>query len=191
MPRFTWNDPKQGRLINRYIDMICREYPKIARGIVKNGIGDLGYWFRNGQISSTAENATCGCLVGTTALVAMKQFSKTAVEQVDLDNAEGAIVLYNLIVAESKRDVSKYTLEPSYDSSLNSRRHMDPLFLLIIDAGMAAADETELLGDRFEGTTLSDDEYDKAQTNRRRQVIDHIELRIRQNLNIPFKKVRR
>lgn len=194
MPRFKWNDPRAGRVINRYIDMICKDYPSIARDVVKHGIGELDSWFerddKDSYCSADALNATCGCLVGTTALVAVNRMPK-AVKKIrsELEGQyDGAEALYSLIVAKTGRDISKYRTvdDTSMIATVGPKakaenKGLDPLLVLIYQAGIEASSETN----------LSDygDDYEIAQVARTRQVVDHMENRIRTNLNIPYPKV--
>lgn len=197
MTRFKWNDQKNGRIINKYIDTICRDYPAIAKGIVKHGIDDLDSWFSDSKDnyadSCNVTNAKCGCLVGTTALVAMKKlpgaFKKvepelnTGAECYD-NRADGAIVLYRILAERSKRDISKYD-EVSTSLVLDEDSDnpgIDPLLVLIYRAGMAASAE----GNVQTNYAMNYDEMEQAQAARHKLVVDHFEDRIRKNLNIPY-----
>lgn len=181
MPRFKWNDQKNGRLLNKYIDYICDEFPTIAKDIVKHGIGDLGYWFEGPSGSANVQNATCGCLVGTSCLVALKKYPKKAkgVEAYKKDSSDAALILYEFIVAQTKRDVSKYD-SVEWSSHHKEVDNPDPLLVLIQTAGERAAEEAEPTGEMAS--------LDNSWEVRDRQVRDHFENRIRRNLNIPYPK---
>lgn len=202
MTRFKWNDRNNGRLINRYLDTICRDYPAIAKDVVKHGIGDLDSWFSGEPTDAdgcTVANATCGCLVGTSALVAVSRYKKAAEKAVKMveanDNTDdAALVLYNLLVVKTGRDISKYTV-PTYSSSVDmtywedyydTKPRFDPLLVLIYKAGLAASDETEIGAFDYNAG-----DYSTAKELREKQVIDRIEGRIRRNLNIPYPKQRK
>lgn len=188
MPRFKWNDAHRGKVLNRYIDMICRDFPSLAKDIVKNGIGPLGSWLEdknNDDDQASIKNATCGCLVGTTCLMGVKRYSKT-LDKVMPDyqySSDPSRVLYNLIVAKTKRDITKY------DNDVRFHDDADPLLRFIGEAGSFAADEAEP-GDEYyvENAEGYKELPGGAYAQRERQVIDHFENRIRKNLNIPYPK---
>lgn len=180
MPRFKWNDRKNGRLLNKYIDYICDEFPTIAKDIVKQGIGDLGYWFGDEEHGgNSVKDATCGCLIGTSALCAMKRYPKTAVdlEAYQNDSADAPMVLYQFIVEKTKRDVSKYADPNDFYAGSDER---DPLLQMIREAGEVAANEA--VPQDANGNVIGDF------ASRDRQVRDHFEDRIRRNLNLPYPK---
>lgn len=200
VPRFKWNDKKVGRVINQYVDMLADEFPTIAKDIAKKGIkGDLGSWFAGDNTDDWwdggPENATCGCLVGTTCLVAMKRSPAASNKAGVNEESDGAVALYRLLVAKTKRDVGKWY--PDGLDSLSSSNaesypeHHDPLFVLIAKAGYGASYEAEA-GDEWEAfkNQYDDDtDYDElAYKIRQQQVVDHIENRIRRKLNIPYPK---
>lgn len=185
MSRFTWNSPSNGRLINRYVDMMCEDFPSIMRQVAKKGIkGNLGSWF-DGWNKPAAE-ATCGCLVGTTCIIAIEKFNHLSPEQKRTSDA--ALLLYDLVVRKSKRDVSMYS-RPDYSTHVDTTNTYDlpydPLLRLIFKAGIAAADEAEL-ENRYD--IEDDDERDRAIEARHKAVVDHIEHRIRTKLDMPYMK---
>lgn len=188
MPRFRWNAAYRGKVLNRYIDMICRDFPSLAKDIVKNGIGPLGSWLEdknNDDDQASIKNATCGCLVGTTCLMGVKRYSKT-LDKIMPDyqgSSDPVRVLYNLIVAKTKRDITKYNNDVRFDDNA------DPLLRFIGEAGSYAADEG-MPGDEYYVEDENGYNYtpNEAYAQRERAVIDHFEDRIRKNLNIPYPK---
>jgi hypothetical protein len=185
MSRFTWNVPSNGRLINRYVDMMCEDFPSIMRQVALKGIkGELTSWFGG---TRPAEKATCGCLVGTTCIVAIEKFNHLNQDQKQSHDA--ALVLYDLVVRKSKRDVSKYAVLTSSadceDYFETTEPQPDPILTLIYKAGIAASDEAEL-ENRYD---IEDgDERDRAMEARHKAVVDHIEHRIRTKLDMPYPK---
>ena len=199
VPRFRWNKKANGRVINKYIDMLARDFPSIAKEVAKKGIkGDLGNWFQKGPDDAGfgigPTDATCGCLVGTTCLVAMKKNPAVA-GKVDIEGEDGAVVLYKWIVAKTKRDVSKWYPEGLENTTLysSSAEHSDanehdPLFILISKAGYAAAEEAAPLGEEWAEFNVATKYDGTAEKIRNQQVVDKIEHRIREKLNIPYPK---
>lgn len=183
MPRFKWNDPANGKLLNKYIDYICDEFPALAKDIVKHGIGDLDSWL-DGHYGTSIGTATCGCLVGTTCLMAVKRYEKTAKESVPgyTESHDPSRVLFELFSAKTGQ---KLTRADNNDDEFYETYSTDPLYRLIKAAGEAASVEGTPQGSEW--SELSDDDIDIGAL-RQKQVIDHFEGRIRKNLNIPYPK---
>lgn len=181
MPRFKWNYQGNGRLLNKYIDYICDEFPALAKDIVKHGIGDLNDWL-DGSYGSSVGTATCGCLVGTTCLMAVKRYEKTAKASVPgyAESHDPSRVLFELISARTGKNLTRN------DDQFYDVYSTDPLYRLIKAAGEAASEEATP-PESTEWSKLYDEDID-VEALRQKQVIDHFEGRIRKNLNIPYPK---
>lgn len=194
VPRFKWNNPAQGRVLNRYTDTMCKHFPAIAKDVVKHGIGDLNYWFqrgKNAQGTSTVAQARCGCLVGTTCLVAMERYQRASdrvlSELTDVDKKQDApMILYKMIVAQTGRDISRFVLpEASHyvdeigdPGAKEHNERYDPLLVCIYQAGMAATNEAGLEDSRY------DDDFEVRAERRNKEVVDRLEWRIRSRLGL-------
>ena len=165
MPRFKWNDPKDGRKISNYINMMCTKHPEIAKGVLRQGIGPLDSWFssRSGNISARTK---CGCMVGTTAIVVMNKYPACAKAipalRKEYAGSDGALVLFNFIRVRQGKPVVGYL--DMRQLPLKDQR----LYECIDDAGVAASAEADVWWDR----------------DREREVIDHIERSIKKKLGI-------